>query len=395
MIEIKGKNNIAKVYTNNIENEAIRQIRELCDQEFCKESIIRIMPDTHAGAGCTIGTTMTLHGKVVPNLVGVDIGCGAECIKLKDKKVNFELLDKVIRTCIPYGQNVRDEYHKNNSLIVIEDLICKHHINMDRAKKSLGTLGGGNHFIEVNKDDNNNLYLVIHSGSRYLGKQVAEYYQKLAYKTLTSNEDEKQNLINKLKLEGRQKDIQKELLKIPNIKINKDLTYLEGSNFNDYLHDMNIVQHYAMINRKTMIEEITSKMGLEIEESFSTIHNYIDVKNNILRKGAISAQLGEKVLIPINMRDGSIIAIGKGNSDWNYSAPHGAGRLMSRTKAKETISMEDYIDSMKNVWSTSVGEATVDESPMVYKPIEEIMANIKNTVDIVNIIKPLYNFKAD
>lgn len=394
MIELKGKYNTAKVFTDNIEQTAISQIVDLCNQEFISGSKIRIMPDAHAGAGCTIGTTMTITDKVVPNLVGVDIGCGMYCVKLKEKEIDFGLLDNVIRKYIPNGQNIGESEHKMSKEVNIKNLKCINNISYDRAMKSIGTLGGGNHFIEVNKDSKGNLYLVIHSGSRYLGKQVAEHYQELGYKKLTDNRTAKEELVKKLKAEGREKDIQKELKKLPNIKINKQLAYVEGENLDNYLNDMKITQEYARINRVAMAEEILKHTGLNIDESFTTIHNYIDVDNKILRKGAISAKLGEKVIIPVNMRDGSIIAIGKGNKDWNESAPHGAGRLMSRSKAKQSVGLDEFKDSMKHVWTTSVNEYTIDESPMVYKPIDEIIDNIKDTVEIIDIIKPLYNFKA-
>lgn len=395
MIELKGKNNIAKVYTDNIENEAISQIIELCNQEFCKDSKIRIMPDTHAGAGCTIGTTMTIKDKVVPNLVGVDIGCGMETIRISEKEVDFNKLDDIIRRYIPSGFNTRVDEHRYCKMINLNDLKSYKYININRAKLSIGTLGGGNHFIEMNKDEKGNIYLVVHSGSRNLGKQVAEFYQDIAYKKLTDTGIEKKALIEKLKKEGKTKDIQAELQKISTPKLRKELAYLQGKEFDNYINDMKIVQKFAVLNRKAMIGEIVNKMGFTISEQFTTIHNFIDTESMILRKGAISAKLGEKVLIPINMADGSLICIGKGNEDWNYSAPHGAGRLMSRSKAKEIISIEEYKNSMKNVWSTSVSQGTIDESPMAYKPMEEIIGNIKDTVDIVSIIKPLYNFKSN
>lgn len=395
MIELNGKYNTAKVFTDNIEATAISQIVELCSQEFVKDSKIRIMPDTHAGAGCTIGTTMTIQDKIVPNLVGVDIGCGMYCVKLKEKEIDFQKLDNTIRKFIPSGQNIRETEHKLMSKLNLKELKCFNFINDDRASKSLGTLGGGNHFIEVNKDDEGNLYLVIHSGSRYLGKQVAEYYQELGYKKLTENRDFKVELINKLKREGREKDIKKELSKIPTTKINKQLAYIEGQDLRNYLNDMKITQKYAELNRIAMASELLKNMDLHEDESFTTIHNYIDINNNILRKGAISATKNEKVIIPINMRDGSLICIGKGNEDWNNSAPHGAGRILSRSKANEKVTLEEFQDSMKEIWTTSVCKSTIDESPMVYKPMQEIIDNIQDTVDIVNIVKPLYNFKAN
>ncbi|MEO2600942.1 RtcB family protein [Clostridium butyricum] len=395
MIELKGKYNIAKVFTDNIEETAIKQIIELCSQEFVKDSKIRIMSDTHAGAGCTIGTTMTIQDKIVPNLVGVDIGCGMYCVKLKEKEIDFQQLDNIIRKYIPNGQNVRETEHKLSNNLHLKGLKCINHINYDRAMKSLGTLGGGNHFIEVNKDKEENLYLVIHSGSRYLGKQVAEYYQELGYKKLTENKGLREELISKLKSEGRERDIKSELSKLPSLKINRQLAYIEGDDLDDYLYDMKITQEYAKLNRIVMATEILKNMQLHEKESFTTIHNYIDIESRILRKGAISANKAEKVIIPINMKDGSIVAIGKGNEDWNYSAPHGAGRILSRSKAKEKVNLEDFKDSMSEVWTTSVCESTIDESPMVYKPMQEIIDNTHDTVEILEVIKPLYNFKAN
>lgn len=394
MLKVKGKYNEAIIYTDNVEEEALRQILELCNQEAFKDSQIRIMPDTHAGAGCTIGTTMTVRDKIVPNLVGVDIGCGMEVAIIKERCVDLEKIDKVIHDFIPSGRDVRESEHKYNSFINLDILRCKNEIDLERARLSIGTLGGGNHFIEVNKDTEGNLYIVVHSGSRYLGKQVAEYYQNVAYRELTSLKEEKQKIIKKLKSEGREREIQSTLanLKFPEIK--KDLAYLQDRSFDDYIHDMKIVQLYAVYNRKAIIDEIINKMGLTVIDQFTTIHNYIDLKNMILRKGAISAQEGERVIIPINMRDGSIIAIGKGNSDWNYSAPHGAGRLMSRSKAKEILNINDYKEAMRGIYSTTINEYTIDEAPMAYKPIYEIINNIQDTVTIQKIIKPIYNYKA-
>lgn len=395
MIILEGKNNNAKVYTDNIENEAISQIVELCNQEFCKDSNIRIMPDVHSGAGCTIGTTMTIKDKVVPNLVGVDIGCGMETVKIREKEIDFKKLDDIIRGYIPSGFNIRNTEHRYCKMIDLNNLKYHKSINIKRAMLSIGTLGGGNHFIEMNKDGMGNVYIVVHSGSRNLGKQVAELYQDIAYKKLIDTRSEKDNIIEKLKKEGREKDIQTELKKIVIPKIRKELAYLQGEDFNDYINDIKIVQKFADLNRKAIIDEIVSRMGFTIEEQFTTVHNYIDTESMILRKGAISAKLNEKVLIPMNMRDGSLICIGKGNEDWNYSAPHGAGRIMSRSKAKEMVSIEEYKESMKGIWSTSVRESTIDESPMAYKPMEEIIRNVKDTVDVIDIIKPLYNFKAN
>lgn len=396
MLELRGKFNNAKVYTDNIEQEAISQIIELCNQPFVEGSKIRIMPDTHAGAGCTIGTTMTITDKIVPNLVGVDIGCGMETILIKEKEIDLEQLDKIINSYVPSGFDIRNKEHKYVTLIEFDKLSCKNSINLSRARLSIGTLGGGNHFIEVDKDDEGNLYIVIHSGSRHLGKQVAEYYQEKAYKALTDIKNEIRQIIQELKENGREKEIQAEINKIkskrPNIP--KDLAYVEGRNFEEYINDMKITQKYAAYNRKAIADEIIGRMGLTPVRQITTIHNYIDIENMILRKGAISAQKGEVILIPINMRDGSLLCVGKGNPDWNYSAPHGAGRLMSRAKAKETISLEEYQDSMKGIYTTSVNRSTIDEAPMAYKPMKEIMENIRDAVDIVKIIKPIYNFKA-
>ena len=348
MFELNGKYTKAIVYTDNIEQEAISQIIEVCNQDFTKGCRIAIMPDVHAGKGCTIGTTIEIKDKVVPNLVGVDIGCGMLCVKLIDKEIDFQELDDTIRKFVPYGMRVRENPHKYIQKVNLEDLKCKKFINIDRASKSLGTLGGGNHFIEVNKDADGNIYLVIHTGSRYLGKQVAEYYQNIAIKSLTDLREDKQALISKLKKEGREKDIEAELKNIEKPKIATHLAYLEGENLRDYLHDIDIVQKYSTENRNAIADTIISNMGLKVQESFTTIHNYIDLNYSILRKGAISAQLNEKVIIPINMRDGSIIAVGKGNPQWNYSAPHGAGRVMSRRKAKELLSLDDFNFNVRN-----------------------------------------------
>jgi tRNA-splicing ligase RtcB len=394
MIEINGKYASAKVFTDNVEQEALSQVLELCNQEFVKNSKIRIMPDTHAGAGCVIGTTMTIQDKIVPNLVGVDIGCGMEVVEILNADIDLEKLDKIIYEYIPSGFEIRKTEHKYVDFIDFDSLKCKKYLNIDRAKLSIGTLGGGNHFIEVNKDDNGNIYLVVHSGSRNLGKQVAEYYQELGYQELVNVQGLIQEIIQKLKKEGRQREIESEIKKIKPPKISKQLAYVEGETFNNYLHDMKIVQHFAIMNRKAIIDEILKQMNLISSNHFTTIHNYIDIKNMILRKGSVSAQKGEKLIIPINMRDGSLICIGKGNPDWNYSAPHGAGRLMSRNKAKELITMDEYKKSMEGIYTTSVNQSTIDESPMVYKPMQEIVDNIYDTVEILKVVKPIYNFKA-
>ncbi|ENB9402022.1 RtcB family protein [Bacillus sp. CD3-5] len=395
MLKLQGKYNEAKVFTNNVDETATGQIIDLCNQEFVKDSQIRIMPDTHAGAGCTIGTTMTIQDKIVPNLVGVDIGCGMEVVVIAKKKeeINFDYLDEIIRKFVPSGFRIRDKEHRFSKMIDFDGVRAP--FTLQRAQKSIGTLGGGNHFIELNEDDKGNVYIVIHSGSRNLGKQIAEYYQNFAYEQLIDVTSMKDEIIKRLTEEGRAKEIQETLRGIQKPKIRKELAYLEGQGFKDYMNDMNIAQKYAGLNRKAMIDEIVTKMDWKVTDQFTTIHNYIDIENMILRKGAISAQKDERVIIPINMRDGSIIAFGKGNPDWNFSGPHGAGRIMSRKKAKELLSLEDFQNTMTEVWTTSVAESTIDEAPMVYKPMNEIIENTKETIDIKHIIKPLYNFKAN
>ncbi|MDA1977079.1 RtcB family protein [Bacillus cereus] len=395
MLELRGKYNSAKVFTDNVEETAMGQIIELCNQPFAEGSNIRIMPDTHAGAGCTIGTTMTITDKIVPNLVGVDIGCGMEVAIIDKNKteINFDQLDEIIRKYVPSGFNVRSssQRHPLSKQVNFRDVRAP--FKLDRAKDSIGTLGGGNHFVELNELDDK-VVLVIHSGSRNLGKQIAEHYQNRAYDELINVKDEKDRIIAELIAAGRQSEIQKALSVVKKPKIQKDLAYLEGQGFKDYMNDMKIAQHYALLNRKAMVDEIVTRMNWKVVDSFTTIHNYIDMDNMILRKGAISAQAGERVIIPLNMRDGSIIAYGKGNPDWNFSGPHGAGRLMSRSKAKELVSLEEYKETMKDVWTTSVVQSTVDESPMAYKPMAEIVEHTKDSLEIAEIIKPLYNFKA-
>ncbi|QIA28587.1 tRNA-splicing ligase [Phage f2b1] len=396
MIELKGKYNSAKVFTNNVEATAQGQIIELCNQPEYQDSQIRIMPDTHAGAGCTIGTTMTITDKVCPNLVGVDVGCGMQLAEfdIDKSEVNFDQLDDVIRKYVPSGFAVRSKSHKFlHAIDNFEDVRAP--INVHRAQLSVGTLGGGNHFIELNEVAPGKVALVIHSGSRNLGKQVAEHYQKVAYEHLVNIKGEKERLIAELKAQGRENEIHEALRGVKAPKIKKELAYLQGQAFKDYMHDMKIAQEYARWNRLAMIQEIVSGMKWRPVKYLCSIHNYIDIDNMILRKGAISAQAGEEVIIPINMRDGSIIAVGKGNPDWNYSGPHGAGRIMSRSKAKKNLKLEDFQNTMTDVWTTSVGESTLDEAPMVYKPLEEIIENVQDAVEIKQVIKPLYNFKAN
>lgn len=398
MLEIKGKYNNAVVYIDNIDSSAIAQIEALCGQEFVQGSKIRIMPDVHSGAGCTIGTTMTIQDKVVPNLVGVDIGCGMETIKFNNKHIELQKLDKLIHEKIPCGFDIRDKEHRFADEIDLSQLKCKSEANLVRAGRSIGTLGGGNHFIEANKDSNGNLYMVIHSGSRHLGFEVASLYQEEAFRTLNKNtKADLEVFIQELKSLGLEKQIQKELKRKKAeivTDIPKALAYVSGELFNDYIHDMKILQNFAALNRKAMMAEIVKGMKLDVEEQFTTIHNYIDTDNMILRKGAVSAQMGERLLIPINMHDGSLICVGKGNPEWNYSAPHGAGRLMSRAQAKNSFTLTQYKEIMKEIYSTTVNRDTIDECPLAYKPIEDIIKNIYDTVDIMETIKPIYNFKA-
>ncbi len=397
MIRIEGKHNVALCYAGILEDEAAEQIRAVCDQAAFADSRIRIMPDVHAGKGCTIGTTMTIRDKIVPGMVGVDIGCGMETVRLREKEIDFARLDAVIREYIPAGRNVRGSEHPLNARVNLEELRCAEAVDLHRARLSIGSLGGGNHFIEVDRDDGGNLYLVIHSGSRNLGQQVATHYQRAAWAELNRQARSTKDLVAQMKAEGREKEISQMLAdyrRSAQPDIPKDLAYVEGQLFDDYIHDMRITQLFATLNRKAMVDVILEKMGLHAVEQFTTIHNYIDTEHMILRKGSVSAMAGEKLLIPINMRDGSLICIGRGNEEWNCSAPHGAGRLMSRSKAVQTLSMDDYRREMDGIFTTSVAEGTLDESPMAYKPLEEIVAQIGPTAEIVCRIVPVYNFKA-
>ena len=400
MLEIKGKMNTAICYAKVIEDVAIEQIKRMCDYELTAGNKVRIMPDVHAGKGCTIGTTMTVTDKVCPNIVGVDIGCGMYTVKLADKSLDFEKIDEACHY-VPSGRNVWDGRRERFD---IQELKCYRALkDTKRLARSLGTLGGGNHFIEIDKAADGIHYLVIHSGSRNLGKQVAEIYQQLAIDLHAGKEDyfiRREEIIRTYKEAGRRAEIQdalKELAKEYTAKtsdVPEDLCWLYGSFLGNYLHDVEICQRFACRNREIMAETILERTGMSKEEAFHTIHNYIDTNEMILRKGAIAAHKGERVLIPINMRDGSVIAVGKGNPEWNYSAPHGAGRIMSRGKAKETLSLEEYRASMEGIYTTSVNESTLDEAPMVYKSLDDILDVINETVDIVDIIKPVYNFKA-
>ena len=399
MKELSGKYGDAKVFTDLVEEKALDQISTLLDQEFISGSQIRIMPDVHAGAGCTIGTTMTITDKCCPNLVGVDIGCGMSTTMLYGRDIDLDMLDQVVRAYIPSGFNIRDTKHCYARNSRIDELICRKSIDIERAERSIGTLGGGNHFIEVDEDmyDEECLYLVVHSGSRHLGLEVASYYQHLAEEQLCGRDkDSIRAMINNMKAQGRHSEIASELERIKSTTVNipKDLAYVSGQLFEDYIHDMKIVQKYAEWNRMAITNTILNCMDLYVIDEFETIHNYIDTNDMILRKGAVSAKAGERLLIPINMRDGSLICRGKGNPDWNYSAPHGAGRLMSRNEAKKKFSMGEFYESMNGIYTTSVNSDTLDECPMAYKPIESIVDNIGDTVEIEKIIRPIYNFKA-
>ena len=408
MIEIPGKYNTAKVYTDNIDKATISQIMTLCNQKQFKGSMIRIMPDCHAGKGCTVGTTMSITNAVTPNLVGIDIGCRILSVKLKEKRVNLPEFDSIVRKNIPSSGDVHSEPHGDCPDLSKLRCFKSGKIRKDLAECSIGTLGGGNHFIEIDKDSEGNLWLVIHTGSRHLGIEVCNHYQNAAWarlKFIKNNgnlQTKTVELIESLKSSGRSKDIEKEVLRFKKeyIELNPDvpyeLAYCTDQLLEDYLHDMEIVQEFAACNRAEIARILLKKSKLHEVERFETIHNYIDTKNMILRKGAISAQAGEKVIIPINMRDGSLICIGKGNPDWNYSAPHGAGRLYSRSDTKSKFTVSEYKKTMKEagVFTSSVSSGTLDECPMAYKPIECIVDNIGDTVDIVDIIKPIYNFKA-
>ena len=398
MIEVSGKYNSAKIFTDVVDQASIAQVILLCSQEFAQGSRIRMMPDIHAGAGCTVGTTMTIRDKVVPNLVGVDIGCGMETVRLRERQLELQQLDKYIRQRIPSGFSIRDKAHRYMEKVDLSALRCYKSVDPLRAEKSLGTLGGGNHFIEVDRDEDGDLYLVIHSGSRHLGLEVANFYQNEAYQRLNgSSRADAEALVAQLKAEGRDKEIQKALKALKSTKrtsVPKPLAYAEGELFDDYIHDMAIVQQFAALSRQAMVDELLRGLKLHAQDSFTTIHNYIDMEAMVLRKGAVSAKEGERLLIPINMRDGSLICVGKGNPDWNCSAPHGAGRLMSRADAKHSFTVSQFKKEMDGIYTTSVGKSTLDECPMAYKTMSDIVDNIGETARIEKIIRPVYNFKA-
>ncbi len=399
MMEIKGQVNTAVCFAKVIEDEAIEQIRRMCDYEFTAGSQIRIMPDVHAGKGCTIGTTMTVKDKAVPNIVGVDIGCGMYTVNLGKVEIDMEQMDAAAHF-IPSGLNVWEGRKEHFDLL---GLRCYRGLkDAKRLERSLGTLGGGNHFIEIDQAADGTKYLVIHSGSRNLGKQVAEFYQRLAIDLNKGKEEyfaKRDALIAEYKAAGRRNEIQDALKALKwearEATIPEDLCFVYGQYLEDYLHDVEICQRFARRSRELMAEIILQRLGIEAVDAFHTIHNYIDTDEMILRKGAIAAHEGEKVLIPINMRDGSVLAIGKGNPDWNYSAPHGAGRIMSRTAAKENLDLDEYRREMEGIYTTSVNEATLDEAPMAYKSLSDIIDVIQESVDVIEVLKPIYNFKAN
>jgi tRNA-splicing ligase RtcB len=403
MIKVKGKFNEAIIYTDDVDETTLQQVERLLNQEFTQGSNIKIMPDCHAGIGCVIGTTMTITDKIVPNLVGVDIGCGLNVIELNKIDINLIKLDEFITNNIPSGFDVNDRVLDDS--IDLSKMKCYSHLkNKNYLMRSIGSLGGGNHFIEIDVDDEGNKYLIIHSGSRNLGTQVAEYYQREAVRyhknKILDIELEKNRIIEEYHKTGRKKEIDKALKKLSKKKIDigmpEELAYLEGKLFNDYLHDMEICQKFASLNRETMAKTIIKYLGLDYEtlSKFETIHNYINLDDMILRKGAISAYKDQRLIIPINMKDGCIIGLGKSYAPYNFSAPHGAGRLMSRREAFRELSLKEFEDSMKGIYSTSVTKDTLDEAPFVYKPIEMIIDNIGDTVEIEKIVKPIYNFKA-
>ena len=404
-----------KIFTDNIEEQAVKDINTFMSLPAFADSKVRIMPDVHAGKGCVIGFTATIKDKIIPNVVGVDIGCGMYCVPLGKIELDLEKIDKVIREKVPHGQSAHNSsadsfisVSLNRSDILIGRLACYKELkNVNHLLYSIGTLGGGNHFIEIDVDDEGNKYLVIHTGSRNLGKQVCEIYQRKAIENCSRSayyDDFLKELVRVCKESGNADIIPSAVKAVRTVEkmetIPDDLCYVDGEPKDNYLYDMEICQMWAIRNRETIATIIwenaiwDGKYPQDRPAGFHTMHNYLDTNNMIVRKGAISAQKDEMVLIPMNMRDGSLLCIGKGNEDWNCSAPHGAGRIMSRAMAKKTLDMDDYKASMNGIFTTSVSTDTIDEAPMVYKPMDEIISKIGDTVDIVKIIKPIYNFKS-
>lgn len=436
MFKIEGKHNTATVFATSIDDVTTGQIHELCNQKWIEGANIAIMPDTHAGKGCTIGTTITITDKVCPNLVGVDIGCGMLTVAFPNElnEISLKDLDNFISVEIPSGfaVNNRKQYNSDVENLYLEELKCFDSLkDKNRLELSAGSLGGGNHFIEIDEDKYGHKYLIIHTGSRNLGKQVAEYYQNIAFNDCNkmNKEEELLKLISEMKTAGESYKIQEAISKFKkenqcNLHVGKDLCYLEGEHMAEYMYDMAICQRFAQLNRKLIAEKImyflfknkfpdvTGELSLKKDQSnmyrghyatacfdiafraFETVHNYIDMEDSILRKGAINTHKDKLVLIPINMRDGAIIGIGKGNKEYNYSGPHGAGRLMSRKEARNKVSLDAFAETMKGIYSSSICNETLDESPMAYKPMEEILDNIKETIQVEAVIKPIYNFKA-
>ncbi len=412
MMTIEGKFNSAKVFTDLCDQATVAQVTNLLNQSCAAGAQIRIMPDCHAGAGCVIGTTMTIRDKVIPNLVGVDIGCGMLATRLKERRIDLPKFDSVSQAEIPAGMRMRSAPHSLADTVSAEELACFRkpgcRVSPEVFALSLGTLGGGNHFWELDRDEEDNIWLVVHTGSRRSGKDVAEYYQKRAYERLNGLGEERKaalqaqrnTLVRQLRDQGREKEINQRLaawqasVGQPEITVPYEVAWCEGGLFDDYIHDMHIMQRYAALNRRVITETILRKCKLHAEDQFETVHNYIDTDRMILRKGAVSARAGERLLIPINMRDGALICLGKGNPDWNESAPHGAGRLMSRADARSSISMSAYKEAMQGIYTTCVNKGTLDESPMAYKPIDAIVGNIEPTARIIFRIRPIYNFKA-
>ena len=411
MLEVKGKYNTCKIYTDQVDSATIGQLTSLCNMEVYKGSKIRVMPDCHTGIGCVVGTTMTISGAITPNLVGIDIGCGMLAVKLKEKRIDLPKFDSVVKSNVCAGRDSKRKDYTRTTEVDLESLICKSKnapLRIDGAYASIGTLGGGNHFIELDRGSDDNIWLVIHTGSRHLGIEVCNWYQNQAYKELKAvfnggtREFKRMMLVHKLRDEGKQQQIERELRRFDKEYIERnpdipfEMAYCTTGLFDMYIHDMDIVQHYASVNRHEIARIILKNAKLHPVDEFETIHNYIDTKNMILRKGAVSAQENERLIIPINMRDGSLLCRGKGNPDWNYSAPHGAGRMFSRSEAKERFSVNEYRKTMREsgVYTSCIGQGTLDECPMAYKPMELITSNIGDTVDILDVLKPIYNFKA-
>ncbi len=379
MFEIRGKYNTAIVYASRTDQESVAQVMAMCNTPYLADSRIRMMPDMHAAEGCTVGTSMTITNRANPAWVGGDIGCGMQVYKLQEREIDCAALDSVIRSQIPSGAAIFPGENKAVRALNLKELICFEWIRHKTVDASLGTLGGGNHFIEVDRDTNGALYLVIHSGSRRLGRDVATYWQNEAF-CQTNGFDPK--------LFARRK------VDISQAAVRKDVSWLEGDALAGYLHDMNIAVRYAVRSRELMGETILQALNLHVEDAFATIHNYIDTRHGVLRKGAVSAQADEELIIPINMRDGSLICRGKGNPEWNCTAPHGAGRMLTRSRAKEEISLADYRAAMAGIYTTSVSESTLDESPMAYRSIDEILDVIDDTAEVTELLTPIYNFKA-